>query len=213
MATDGPATPAQPDTSGVSAWRRASNFERGIYANLVRWVGRRPDLGPAGTIPVPYVGIVRTTIWLWIGASAVEMAFVHFVVPWPWVRWPLLIASMWGLVWMFGYLAGLIVYPHLIEPQSVMVRNGHTIAVRVPLERIASATTYTRSLHSSRVVQLDDGDDHNLNIAVSNQVNVHLVLSGPLKAALPHGRYTITRLSFWADEPAGAVRRLREMLN
>lgn len=202
----------QPDTSGVSAWRRAANFERGIYPSLVRWVGRRPDVGPPGTVAVPYVGIVRTTIWLWIGASALEMAVVHVIVPWPWVRWSLLVLSLWGLVWMIGYLASLIVHPHVVEPSVVRVRNGHTIEVAVPVDAIEAVTTTTRSTHESRVVQLDAADDQHLLIAVSNQVNIHLVLSAPVRADLPGGRYTFTRLSFWADDPSAAMRRLRELL-
>jgi hypothetical protein len=101
----------QPDTTGATVWRRASTFERGIYSNLYRWLARKPDLGPPGTVAVGYVDIVRTTISLWIGASALEMVAVHFLIGWPWLRWTLLIVSVWGLIWMFGYLGGLIVYP------------------------------------------------------------------------------------------------------
>lgn len=201
-----------PDTTGVSAWRRASSFERGIYSNLARWVAGRPDVGPAGTVPVAYVGIVRTTIWVWIGASAVEMAAVHLLVPWPWLRWPLLLVSLWGLVWMFGYLGGLIVHPHLLEPDRLRVRNGHTVEVEVPLAAIQAATTSLRSMEASRVVQLDPDDDRHLLIAMSSQVNVHVNLAEERAAMLPGGRYTFRRLSFWADDPDTVMHVLRQAI-
>jgi hypothetical protein len=198
--------PAQPDTSEVSLWRRASTFERGIYSNLYRWLARKPDLGPPGAVAIGYVDLVRTTIYIWIGASALEMVAVHFLIGWVWLRWTLLIVSVWGLVWMFGYLAGLIVHPHLVEEQTVRIRNGHTIAVDVPVDVLASVSTSTRSTPGSRVVQTDEKDPLHLYIAVSGQVNVHLTLSEERTADLPGGRYRFTSVSFWADEP-GAARR------
>lgn len=204
--------PPNPDTTGVSLWRRANRFERGVYANLARWLGRRPDHGTAGALVVPYVGLVRTTIWLWIGASVVEMAVVHFIVPWPWVRWPLLVVSIWGLLWMLGFLAGLIIYPHLIEPTRVRIRNGHTVEVIVPISSINDVRTQTKSLATSRTIQCAEDDDQHLFVAVSGQVNIHLALSEPLKAELPGGRYTFTWLSFWADDTTPAVSRLRELV-
>lgn len=200
-----------PDTANVTVWARASRFERGIYANLVRWIRRRPEHGPAGTLVAPYVEIVRMTIMIWIGASAVEMVIVHLVIPWAWVRWPLLIVSLWGLIWMLGYLAGLIVYPHLVEPTRLRVRCGHTIDVTVPIEMIENVRTHTESRPTSRTVQLVD-DDQRLVIAMSSQANVHVTLAGPLTADLPAGRYTFSRLSFWADDPAAVVRHLRELV-
>ncbi|MDP1879017.1 MAG: hypothetical protein Q8M17_15820 [Actinomycetota bacterium] len=40
-----------------------------------------PEPGPPGTVAFPYVDLVRTTVWLWIGASALEMAVVHVIIP------------------------------------------------------------------------------------------------------------------------------------
>ncbi len=161
---------------------------------------------------IGYVDIVRTTIYIWIGASALELVAVHFLIGWPWLRWTLLILSVWGLIWMFGYLAGLIVYPHLITQDRVIVRNGHTIRVEIPAEAIMLASTATRSTAGSRVVQTDEKEPLHLYIAVSGQVNVHLRLNRELSADLPGGRYRFTEVSFWADEPAVANRTIRTLL-
>lgn len=200
-----------PDTASVTTLRRASRFERGIYANLARWIRRLPDRGPDGTLVAPYVDIVRMTILIWIGASAVEVVIVHLVIPWAWLRWPLLIVSLWGLVWMLGYLAGLIVNPHLVEPTRLRVRCAHTIDVVVPISAIAEVGTHNESFPTSRTVRLVD-DGQRLAITMSSQANVHLALTAPLQADLPAGRYTFTRLSFWADNPTAVTARLRELV-
>lgn len=203
----------QPDTTGVTWWKRATNFERGIYVNIWRWVRRHPDEGPPGSLSFSYVNIVRGTIWLWIGASALEMVAVHFIVPWPWVRWPLLIVSIWGLIWMFGFLAGQIVYPHLVEPHRLRVRNGHTVDAVVPISSIESVRTMVRSRPSSKTITLDEDDRNHLYIAVSGQVNIHITMSEPIQVDLPRGRYTVTKLSFWADETDPVLARLRTLIN
>ena len=208
-----PAGPSQPDPTGVTWWTRAGNFERGIYTNLWRWIRGRPDLGPPGSWSFSYVEIVRTTIWLWIGASALEMVAVHFIVPWPWVRWPLLVVSVWGLIWMFGFLAGQVVHPHLVEPDRLRVRNGHTVDAVIPIEAIDSVRTLVRSRPSSRTITLDEQDPTHVYIAVSGQVNVHVSLVAPIDVQLPRGRYTVTTLSFWADEPGPALARLRSLID
>lgn len=205
-------SPPQPDTTGVTMWGRASRFEKGIYRNIWRWIRRRPDHGQPDSLPFSYVEIVRTTIWVWIGASALEMVAVHFVVPWPWVRWPLLIVSVWGLVWMVGFLAGQIVYPHLVEPDRLRVRNGHTVDAVVPISAISSVRTSVRSRPSSKTITLDNNDPTHLYIAVSGQVNVHVTMVEPITVALPRGRYVVSELSFWADEPGLALARLRELM-
>ena len=203
----------QPDPTGVTWWGRASRFEKGIYVNIWRWIRGRPDEGPPGSLPFGYVEIVRTTIWLWIGASALEMVAVHFIVPWPWVRWPLLIVSVWGLVWMFGFLAGQIVYPHLVESERLRVRNGHTVDASVPISAIDSVRTVVRSRPSSRTITVDEQDPTHLYIAVSGQVNVHVSMVEPIVIDLPRGRYSVSTLSFWADEPGPALSRLRTLIN
>lgn len=204
---------SQPDTTGVTWWGRAARFERGIYTNIYRWIRRRGDTGGEGSVALAYVDLVRTTIWIWIGASALEMAVVHFLVPWPWVRWPLLVVSIWGLVWMFGLLGGLIVHPHLVEPTRLRVRNGHTIDAVIPVERIAGVRSFVSSMPTSRTVQVGVDDPDHLFIAVSGQVNVHVSLDEAIDVALPAGRYRVTAISFWADDSTAAVQAIKGMLD
>ncbi|MDO9485310.1 MAG: hypothetical protein Q7K25_04525 [Actinomycetota bacterium] len=130
-----------------------------------------------------------------------------------WVRWPLLIVSIWGLVWMFGLLAGLIVYPHLLESDGLRVRNGHTIEVVIPIDNINEVRAHTRSLMESRTVQLDPEDNQHLIIAMSSQVNMHVHLIDTQTAQLPGGNYRFSKLSFWADDTGPALLRLRELIN
>lgn len=191
--------------SARSPMARAVAFERGIYPALFNWIRHRTD-SPAGASSHPYVGIVESTIWVWIGASALEMAVAHLVIPWDVVRWIVLALSVWGLVWMFGMLASLKVHPHLVTPEAVHVRNGHTIDVVIPHSQIAGISTSVRSTETSRTIQTDGSA---LQVAMSGQVNVHLRLVGPVPVQVPCGRYVVDGVSLWADDAralAAAVR-------
>lgn len=182
--------------------RHAVVFEINIYKSLLRWVLRRPSV-PPGSAPVGYARMVTPVLALWIFGSAVEVPVVHVLVPWHGVRITLLVLGVWSLMWMVGFLAGLRSYPHLLQPDTLRIRNGPVHDIAIPFAEIARVTVGEKSLPSSMwVLQPEPTDDGiHLNVTVSGQVNVHVVLRRPLPVATRKGRMTITAVSFWADEP------------
>lgn len=83
---------------------------------------------------------------------------------------------------------------------------------RRPVGAIESVRTFVTSPPTSRTITVDDDDPTHLSIGVSGQVNVHLTLRHPIHLDLPRGRYTVTALSFWADDPDPAAARIRERI-
>ena len=189
--------------------RHAVVFEINIYRSLLRWVLRHPSV-PSGHEPFGYAQMVTPVLALWIFGSAIEIPLVHVLVPWEGPRVALLILGVWGLMWMFGLMAGLRTYPHLMAYSALRIRNGPTHDIAVQLASIERVTTGDRSLPSSMwALQpvLTDRGVH-LHVAVSGQVNVHLTLQEPLGVATRKGHMTITALSFWADRPRELARQL-----
>ena len=124
-------------------------FELRLYRSLFRWVTRRPDLGGPGDEHFTYAKAVTPVMWLWIFASAAEVPLVHLLVPWEGVRFVLLLASVWGLIWMVGLLASLYVYPHLLGPATLRVRYGASHSITLPWDAVASLTHRRQDLDSS----------------------------------------------------------------
>ena len=57
---------------------------------------------------------------VFIAVSAVELMAVDLIVRrWPSVRIPLLVLSIWGLVWMLGFLFGMLTRPHAVGPEGI----------------------------------------------------------------------------------------------
>jgi hypothetical protein len=191
---------------------RVVMFEVRLYVSLVRWLARRPAV-PRDVEAFGYSQVVAPVMWLWIFASAAEMVVVHLLIPWPIVRIIVLVISAWGLIWMIGFLASIKVHPHLVGPASLRVRHGSSVDIAVPWESIASIVVRRRDLPSSiRTLRFDETNSTHLQVAVSDQVNVHVVLTDTLTVPTRKGDRKITELSFWADDPKDLVARARHIL-
>ena len=94
--------------------RRGVLFELRLYRSLLRWLARRPDVPRSGAEAFGYSREVTPLLLVWIFASAIEIPFFHLLIPWHSVRVIGLVVSVWGLLWMLGFLAGL----YLIKPLS-----------------------------------------------------------------------------------------------
>jgi hypothetical protein len=125
------------------------------------------------------------------------------------------VVGVWGLVWMIGLLASLWVYPHLLTPDRLVVRNGASHRVELPWELIASLAVRTEDMESSvwtlQPVTGEHGTD--LNVATGAQVNVHARLTEPTVISTAKGRMEIVELSFYADEPRAIVARAQRLLS
>ncbi len=115
---------------------------------------------------------------------------------------------------MLGALAGLRIYPHLVGPHALHIRNGATHDIEIPWESIAHVTTGDRSLPSSMwVLQPEETrQGTHLNVAVSGRVNVHMTLHERVQLPTKKGDLAITGLSLWADEPRQVALRIRSHL-
>jgi len=193
----------------VGLGRRGAAFELGLYRSLYRWVFRRP-VGPEGSAPFAYIGIVQAPLWAFIGLSAVEMPILHLVLPWRSAQIASLALGFWGLAWMVGLLASLHVYPHLIADSGLRIRYGSAIDIDVPWEAVAAIRHRRRDCPGSRTVHLDQEEAGTVaQIAMSGQTNIDLVLRRPLTVPLKGGRETVTELRFFADDPRTLVAHAR----
>ena len=188
-------------------------FELAMYRNLLRWVSRRPSVGP-GDEPVGYARLVTPVMCLLIFASAAEVPLMHVLLPWRTAQIISIVLGAWTLVWMLGLLAGLRTRPHLISDSGLRVRNGAFVDIPLPWAAMASVTTKEVDLPSSikglQPLVTEDGTD--LRVGVSGQVNIQVRLREPLAVPTRAGELTVDRVSFWVDEPRQVATRIRERL-
>ncbi|MFC5820750.1 hypothetical protein [Nonomuraea harbinensis] len=190
--------------------RRIAGFDAKGMASLALWVARRRDGVPPGALAVSYSRAQSATMILLLVMMAVEVVVVEVVlrafdVP-AWIRVPILVADLYGLLVGFAVVAACVTRPHVVTGRELRIRYGAFFDLRIPRELVASVRT-VRSYNEAGLVRVED---ERLTVAVASQVNVVVELSEPVTAVRPLGAEAeVTTVRFFADEPATLVAALR----
>lgn len=197
----------------VRAALRVLGFELKGLAGIGLWIVRRRHGVPAGATVVTYAKEQAFTLSLMLFAMAVETVVVDVLlvatgVP-DWVRFTVLIADVYGLLFGVALAAACVTRPHVITADELRVRYGAYFDVRVPRDRIVAVRT-SRNDNESSMVSVEDG---HLRVAVGSRTNVTIELSEPIAFVRPLGRRAeATTITFFADRPEPVVSALRSDL-
>jgi len=193
--------------------RRAVLYELGMYRSLFRWAVRRPSVPDRGATRFGYSVLVSPVIWIFIFVSAVEVVAVELMLPWESLRLTFLVVGIWGLVWMFGLLAGLKVHAHLVSDAGLRIRYSTNVNILIPWEDIVEIQNRRRDLDRSKAVQVVQTESGAvMSVGVLKQTNVEIVLSEPRSVTLPKGpSEPVTAIRFYADDPRALIRKAREL--
>jgi hypothetical protein len=179
-----------------------------VFGSLVRKIRRRPDI-PAGATALPYGASMRPLLWCMIVVSIIEVAVVELIVPWPTVRWILVILGVYGLIWVLGFAASLSVQPHTLSPVALRLRFGFFADVAIPAELLVSARRNVTSGHRHTVDRRGD----ELAVSVMGYTDVAVELAEPYTVDLGRkGSAQVSRVQFQADDPAGAIAMINEIV-
>jgi hypothetical protein len=188
--------------SGVA--RRAIRFELAMWRSLFRWITRRPVVPGGDAAAFGYSAAKAPVIWIFIALNAIEIPAVHLLLPWPTARHIVDLLGAYGLIWMLGVLASVYVHPHVVDTSGLRIRSGLSVDVLIPWDAVATVRARTRSLSSSRAVQVDD---HVLSVVALSQTNVDVVLRGPTTLPVPKFGEPVTEVRLYADDAAALVAR------
>jgi len=183
-------------------------YEAAMWRGLFRWITRRPLRLAPGDAAFGHAGPVKPIFAAFVVLSALEIPIFDLVisrlVPWPAVRFAVLAAGAYGLVWMLGLLGALLTNPHVVGGAGIRLRNGTSIDVTIPWDAIASVGHRYRSLPSSKGIQVEDSV---LNLGTGGQTSVDVTLREPL--TLPVHKDPVREVRFYADDPKALVARAR----
>lgn len=187
----------------------ALRLEWSMYVGGFRLLTRRSDV-PPGSTPVSYVGAVSALLWGITAVSLVELVALHLILPWEAVRLAADVLGVWGVIWCLGFTACHYVYPHLITPDEVVLRNAAPqAAVRVPHTSLTSVSFRERSLESSASPQVEDGV---LSLPVASRTSVDLRVDPPLTVTVRGVAHEVHEVRLFADEARETARTLRALI-
>jgi hypothetical protein len=180
--------------------------------SVARWVLRRPN-GVSGSdaaqhaLPLSTISYGRDQIafvWIFMGLTVLEIAVVEVIVPWPLLRWILLVVGVYGLLTMAGFVAANRTRPHILTGDTLRLRCGRLADIAVPLDRIATVSTGLRSAGYGPIIE---GGTLVLGIAGSTNAAIILVESVPARAGKVVGEVHTVR--FATDDPSAAAELIR----
>ena len=183
--------------------KRATMMELRGYQSLYRFVFRRPRV-PAGAAAFSYHQPLLAILIVIIVVSTIEMVVVDVIVSrWTYVRVPLLVLSIWGLVYMLGLLFGMLVRPHAVGPHGIRVRSGSEVDIPIDWGDVQSVTRRKKVISEKQPkVTVDADGQATLHLRIMNETNIEVQLHRATPVRLPHGTETVSRVHLYADDPA-----------
>ncbi|HEV2927664.1 MAG TPA: hypothetical protein VGW74_03150 [Propionibacteriaceae bacterium] len=190
--------------------RRAVMMEIHGYQSIYRFMFRRPRV-PLGAAGFSYHQPILSILIVIIAVSALEMVVVDLIVRrWTYVRVPLLILSIWGLVYMLGLLFGMLVRPHAVGPDGIRVRYGSEVDIPIGWDDVQSVTRRKNVIQEKQPkVTVDADGQATLHLRILNETNIEVELERPTPLRLPHGTETVSRVNLYADDPAAFLNEAR----
>ncbi|TQK18560.1 hypothetical protein FBY40_1048 [Microbacterium sp. SLBN-154] len=213
-ATPGPAFPAETRADRAKRLaRRATQMEAAGWVSLARLVFLRPRV-PAGAVAVPYHRPVTGILTIFIVLSALEVPIIDLIVhPWPFVRIPLLILGIWGVVFMLGMLAGYVTRPHAVGAGGLRIRQSTDLEIALSWDDVLSVARRREVRHRGPKFTPGRTDDAwTVHLPMQDETNLSVKLERPIEVAMPQGVVRIDEIRFWADDPTAFMDAARPHL-
>ncbi|WP_349290499.1 MULTISPECIES: ATP-binding cassette domain-containing protein [unclassified Microbacterium] len=194
---------------------RGTGIEKIIYAAIGRAIARKP-WKTRDAKGFHYHSQSLAVLVIFIVLSAVEILVIDLIVhQWLWLRIPLLIIGIWGLVWMTGLLCAHFMRPHTVGTDGIRVRDGLDMDAHVTWDDVYSVGLKNRNYEPKTPSVIDDQEGRSLVMNITDQTNIEVVLERPTTITLPGlppkgGEQVIDRIYLWADEPKGFLDAVRE---
>ena len=120
------------------------------YQSSYRFLFRRPKV-PASAAGFSYHQPILAIMIVFIVVSAVEVVVLDWIVNrWTYIRIPLLIISIWGMVSMLGLLFGMLVRPHAVGPDGIRVRYGSDVDIPIAWKDVYSVTRRKQAIQDKQ---------------------------------------------------------------
>jgi hypothetical protein len=193
--------------------RRAIMMEIHGYQSIYRFLFRRPKV-PSGAVGFSYYQPVLAIMIVFISVSAVELVVVDLIVRrWAHIRVPVLIVSLWGLIYMLGFLFGMLTRPHAVGPAGIRARYGAEIDIPLVWDKIASVTRRKLTIQDKQPkITIDEDGEATLHLRMQNETNIEVHLKEPTEIRLPHGREIISKITLYADDSQALVNEAQHHL-
>lgn len=185
---------------------RVVSLEPRLFACLWRWARRRK---PTADHVFPYAkrSPLGALVVVVLVTAPVEILLIELLLPWAWLRWLLVIGSVYAALWLLGLYASLQVLPHEAGQRGLTLHYGLFNRVTIPWGMIDSVTLERGTPPKGQDGLTLDPATGRAWLAVGGRTDLRLDLREPvtvdrLRGATP----PITTLHVAADDPEALAR-------
>jgi hypothetical protein len=137
--------------------------------------------------------------------SALEIPALSLLLPWPAVRYSLLVLGVWGLIWMLGLLAALRVHPHVVADTGLRLRSGFQFDVFIPWSQIVDTRLRRRGSPTAPKLRVQHSDA-GASVDIQSTTNVEVTFREPVTVHFIDGRHgKVDTIRFSADAATALV--------
>lgn len=187
---------------------RVVTLEPRLWVCLAQWLFMRWPRG-AGAYSYHKGSPVGVFLVVVVFTMPVELLIPEIFIYWVWLRWTLLFAGVYGLLWIVSYYASLVVLPHQLQADGVQLRYGALAQGFIPYAEILHIEQARRRAPRERDGLMLAPDGSSVSFAIAGKTDVIL----RLRTALPMQRVfgptpPVRTVLVAADAPEGFVREL-----
>lgn len=153
--------------------------------------------------PIPYSGPLVIILSVVAVTDGIAAFVLHLLLP-PSVRLVALVLGIIGLVWLLGFIASLICYPHVVSAERLRLRFSVFHDIVVPATVVTSVHTASKEPLSQKSAERFEDE---LVMAVSGQANVTVRMDPTSFRSLNpkvSGSEGLARITFFANEATQA---------
>ncbi|MGY0486854.1 hypothetical protein [Streptomyces sp. WG-D5] len=182
--------------------RRIAGHELRVFASYALWVTRRRDGVPVGASAFPYARGQAVMMYALTFVCVVEtFAMWALLRDWPLLHGVVLFLDVYTVVWILGLHAAAVTRPHVVSDDTLRVRRGVLVDLRIPLERITAVRRENMYTHEAK-----EGE---LNLDIGAQTSLTVELADPVTHFTFLGRPQDIRLvRLHAEDPDALARAL-----
>jgi hypothetical protein len=158
-------------------------LEPQLWMCLLLWIfrRRRPTASDFSYHKNSIFGVMLIACFF---SAPIEILLFELLIPWPWLRLMLLIASLYTLFWVLGYYAALVVRPHRLEDERLRLRFGLFADERLPYVALDRLAREQRTVKKRQGLSLSaDQTTAFLSMDGKTDVTLHLVTPQRLRGA------------------------------
>ena len=187
--------------------RNALRAEREFLISAFRVMCRRPPRVPSAAIAV---AAKKGTVALPVAfatVTVIEIVVVHLVLPWQSVATILTLASIYGMLLLFGIIATRWQHPHYVTDSELVLRNGTHVIAAIPREDILRVQvqhdgTATSPVVEGAVAKLPTMEGSSVSISFREPLHLRLTRSAR------ETEHAVSEVRIAADDPRGVVAAL-----